>query len=108
MGVVAALPGSKRFASYAWFVLALNLAVIVWGALVRATGSGAGCGEHWPLWNGQVVPLAAQTATLIEFTHRISSGLVLISVAILAIWAFPAFPRGSRVRKGGALSLLFV
>ncbi len=46
----------RRFAAFAWGVLAYNVAVILWGALVRATGSGAGCGGHWPLCNGEVLP----------------------------------------------------
>src|SRR5262245_26233198 len=56
-----------RLTRFAWSVLAYNVAVILWGAYVRATGSGAGCGAHWPLCNGEVVPLAPQVATLIEF-----------------------------------------
>ena len=54
----------KRFA---WGVLGYNLAVILWGAYVRATGSGAGCGSHWPLCNGTIVQPSPTTATLIEF-----------------------------------------
>jgi heme A synthase len=41
-----------RLARFAWAVLVYNVAVILWGAYVRATGSGAGCGAHWPLCNG--------------------------------------------------------
>ena len=63
-----------KVARYAWAVLAYNVAVILWGAYVRATGSGAGCGAHWPLCNGEVVPRAAGVATLIEFSHRATSG----------------------------------
>ena len=48
----------NRFAYFAWAVVAYNLAVILWGAYVRASGSGAGCGSHWPLCNGEVVPRA--------------------------------------------------
>ena len=59
-----------KVARFAWAVLAYNVAVILWGAYVRATGSGAGCGAHWPLCNGEVVPRAAGVATLIEFSHR--------------------------------------
>ena len=53
-------------------MLAYNVAVILWGAYVRATGSGAGCGAHWPLCNGEVVPRAPGMATLIEFSHRMT------------------------------------
>ena len=65
----------NRLARYAWGVLGINLLVILWGAYVRATGSGAGCGSHWPLCNGEVVPRSAGLATLIEFTHRATSGV---------------------------------
>ena len=71
---------STKFAVYAWGVLAFNLLVVLWGAFVRATGSGAGCGNHWPTCNGDVVPRAPQLATLIEFTHRVTSGIALIAI----------------------------
>jgi heme A synthase len=96
------------FSRYAWGVLALCIGVVLWGAYVRATGSGAGCGGHWPLCNGEVVPRSPSTATLIEFTHRASSGLVFIAVLILLIWAFRAFPRRSPVRIAASLSMLFM
>ncbi len=98
---------SRRFTFYAWFVLALNIAVILWGAVVRATGSGAGCGEHWPLCNGQVIPPAPQLKTLIEFGHRLTSGVALICVVGLVIWAFRAYPRKHPVRRAAVLSLVF-
>ncbi len=98
----------NRFAIYAWIVLAYNLVVILWGAYVRATGSGAGCGSHWPLCNGEVIPRAPQLETLIEFTHRLSSGLALILVVGLFIWAWRAYPKGSPVRLGAGLSLFFI
>jgi heme a synthase len=97
-----------RFARFAWGVLAYNLVVIVWGAYVRATGSGAGCGSHWPLCNGDVVPRAPETATLIEFTHRATSGIALIAVVALYLWARRAYPRGDIVRTGALLSLVFI
>ena len=61
-----------RLTRFAWLVLAYNLLVILWGAVVRATGSGAGCGSHWPLCNGEVVPRSPSVATLIEITHRVT------------------------------------
>src|SRR5882672_3357184 len=74
--------------SFAWFTLAYNIAVVLWGAYVRATGSGAGCGSHWPLCNGEFLPATPQTQTVIEFTHRATSGLSLVLVAILLIWCW--------------------
>jgi heme a synthase len=94
-------------ARYCRFVLAYNLAVIVWGAYVRASGSGAGCGSHWPSCNGAVVPLRPSAATLVEYSHRVSSGLVLVLVAVLAVWAFRAAPKGHPLRRGAVLSLVF-
>lgn len=96
------------FTRYAWGVVAANLFVILWGALVRATGSGAGCGRHWPLCNGEVLPPDPATATLIEFTHRVTSGAALLLVIGLFWWSRRAFPRGHRARIAAGWSLLFI
>jgi heme A synthase len=96
------------FAKYSWGVLAYNLVVILWGAYVRASGSGAGCGSHWPLCNGEVIPRAPQVATIIEFAHRISSGLALLLVVIMLIWAFRRYPKGHSTRLGAGLSIFFI
>jgi heme A synthase len=99
---------ARRFARYAWTVLAFNVAVVLWGAFVRATGSGAGCGKHWPLCNGEMVPLLPGLNTIIEFTHRVTSGIDLALVALLVVWAFRTFPRYHAVRLGAALSGAFL
>lgn len=98
----------KRFATLAWGVLAYNLLVILWGAVVRATGSGAGCGSHWPLCQGEFVPRSPQVETLIEFSHRITSGLALLSVVLLLVWAVRTFPKGHFARKGAWAAMLFM
>jgi heme A synthase len=98
----------SRFAKFAWAVLIWNVIVVLWGAFVRATGSGAGCGNHWPLCNGQVVPAAPQVETLIELSHRLTSGVALIGVLILLIWAFRAYPRRHPVRWGAVVSAVFI
>ena len=100
--------GAARFATYAWGVLAFNVAVVLWGAYVRASGSGAGCGNHWPLCNGEVTPHSPKVATIIEFTHRAMTGLDTPLVALLAIWAFRAFPRRHAVRRAATLSAVFL
>src|SRR6266478_415247 len=94
-----------RFARYAWSALAFHLGVILWGAFVRASGSGAGCGQHWPLCNGQLFPRTPLTATIIEFSHRLTSGIAVVSVLVLVVWAFREFPRGYGVRGGALLAL---
>jgi heme A synthase len=97
-----------RLARFAWAVLAYNLAVIAWGAYVRATGSGAGCGAHWPLCNGEILPRGARVATLIEFSHRATSGLALLSVVALLIWTWRSCHRGHPARSGAALAMFFM
>ncbi len=79
---------SRSLPPFAWAVLVYNIAVILWGAIVRATSSGAGCGDHWPLCNGVALPVNPKLATVIEFTHRSMSGLSLIAVVVLAAWVF--------------------
>jgi heme A synthase len=97
-----------RYARFAWAVLGYNLLVVLWGAYVRASGSGAGCGSHWPLCNGVVVPRPEEVATLIEFTHRVTSGLALVAVAAMLLLAFRLYPKGHRVRKGAATTMAFM
>jgi heme A synthase len=99
--------GPGRFAAYAWLVLGYNLLVILWGAVVRATGSGAGCGEHWPFCQGRVFPHAQQIATLIEFAHRATSGIDVLLVVGLLVLAFRRYARGHAVRRYAAATGFF-
>ncbi|MBO0863129.1 MAG: COX15/CtaA family protein, partial [Chloracidobacterium sp.] len=97
-----------RFAKYLWFTLAFNLLVIVWGAYVRASRSGAGCGSHWPLCNGQVIPGSPAIKTIVEFSHRLSSGLALLLVAGALIWAYRAFAPKHRLRRYATAAMFFM
>lgn len=96
------------FKRFSWVSLALVVAVILWGAYVRASGSGAGCGSHWPTCNGEVVPHAPGSKTIIELTHRITSGLSAIMVLVQAAWATRLFPRGHRARASAAWGAVFM
>ena len=98
----------SRFAKYAWATLGYNLLVVMWGAFVRASGSGAGCGEHWPTCNGEVIPRSAAVETMIEFTHRATSGFALILTIGLVIAAHRAFQSGHRVRRAAHTTLGFM
>jgi heme A synthase len=97
-----------RFAKYAWFALVFNLLVIAWGAYVRASGSGAGCGSHWPLCNGEVIPDSPTVKTIVEFSHRLSSGLALLLVAGALVWAFRAYAPKHRLRRYAAAAMFFM
>jgi cytochrome c oxidase assembly protein subunit 15 len=98
----------RSFARFAWTVLAFNVAVILEGAFVRATGSGAGCGNHWPLCNGQFVFGSRSTATLIEFAHRSMTGIDTMMILGLVVWAFRLFPKGHAARFGVVLATVFM
>jgi len=91
----------------AWGVLAYFMVVIMWGGLVRATGAGAGCGNHWPLCNGTVMQHSASAETMIEFTHRITSGISLLAVIGLAIWTFRRTERSHLARIAAVASVAF-
>lgn len=89
-------------------MIVYTLFVILWGALVRATLSGAGCGDHWPLCNGEVVPLDPSVETLIELTHRITSGLAWIFALLFVVFARRVFAEGHLARRGAGWVLFFM
>jgi len=98
----------KALVQYAWGVVGYNVLVILWGALVRATGSGAGCGNHWPLCNGQVIPLSPSVHTVIEFTHRCMTGGSLFVVIGLLVWTFRATVKGQAARVLAVASVILL
>src|SRR5580698_1578693 len=110
-GAVTVPKGSTRLnvpralVQFAWFVVGYNVLVILWGALVRATGSGAGCGNHWPLCNGQVIPLSPRVDTIIEFTHRCMTGGSAFLVLGLLVWAFRGTAKGQAARLLAVVSM---
>jgi cytochrome c oxidase assembly protein subunit 15 len=94
---------------FAWGVLVYNVAVVLWGAVVRATSSGAGCGDHWPLCNGVVVQTHPRLATLIELAHRMTSGVTVIAILFLLVWIFRSTVAGhlARITVIAATVLIF-
>lgn len=98
----------RTFAVFAWLVLAYNIPVILWGAYVRVSFSGDGCGAHWPFCNGEVIPRKMATPMAIEFTHRMMTSLDSLAVIALCVWAFLSFPRRHVVRLFSILSLVFL
>jgi len=110
---LAAVPvGTNKMPSaalrrFAWAVLAYFIAVILWGALVRATGSGAGCGDHWPLCNGTVIQHSPRVDTIIELTHRVTSGLSFFTAVGLLVWTFAGTTRGHLARYASLAAVVF-
>jgi len=67
-------------------MLTAVVVVVSSGALVRATNSGAGCGESWPKCDQQLFPVPDSIEQLIEFTHRmLTSGLVIGGIALIVL-----------------------
>jgi cytochrome c oxidase assembly protein subunit 15 len=91
-------------ARFAWATLCFNVAVVLWGAFVRATGSGAGCGNRWPSCGGSVLGTSANAQTIVEFTHRMTSGVALLMVAILVLWCWRATSKGHWARYSALLA----
>lgn len=71
----------RRLAMVALF---LGFAQVVFGAIVRITGSGLGCGDHWPDCYGSFTPAHRGVALLIEISHRY--GAAALSIAVLALF----------------------
>lgn len=100
-------PSRIRGAWLAKAALFYTLFVILFGALVRVTGSGAGCGQHWPTCHGEIAHLPRSLETLIELTHRVTSGLSLVLVVALVV-VVRQLPPGHLARRGAWFSLIFL
>ncbi len=90
---------SSTTARFAWAALVINIVTVLGGALVRATGSGAGCGENWPTCNGAILPGLSSVHTQIEFSHRLTSGLALLSVVVLFVSVYRNYKKNSQARR---------
>lgn len=73
---------ANRFAWLAFITAACTYGLIVFGGVVRITGSGMGCGDDWPLCNGRLIP-PLDFQTLIEYGHRLAA--LLVSALVLAV-----------------------
>ncbi len=97
----------KQFKTYAWLFLVYLIAVILFGAWVRITHSGAGCGDHWPTCHGEIIPFEPSTETMIEYTHRITSGFCGILGLILIGWAYRLYGVG-RIFWASIVTMVFI
>ena len=101
-------PAVRAFRAFALFVLVYTIGVIVFGAWVRVTGSGAGCGQHWPTCEGEIIPRSLSAEKLIEFSHRITSGLCMPFVLTMWVWARRIFPKGHLARPWSFWTVVFM
>jgi heme a synthase len=107
--ITTAATPNRTLARFAWCVLGYFILVVLWGAIVRTTNSGGGCGAHWPLCNGYVNPLHhPRLATIIEFAHRQSTTVATCLTIALTLWTFRATPSGHRARKAALWSIFFL
>lgn len=90
-----------------WTIVAYTVLIILWGAWVRLSGSGDGCGDHWPLCNGEMLPTERVTKTWIEYSHRISTALYGIVVLLQIWWTRKHFKPQHPARFWALATLLF-
>ena len=98
----------RGFSRFAWAVLLYNIPVILWGAYVRISFSGDGCGADWPFCAGHMVPRNMARPMAIEYTHRMMTTLDLLLTGILLAWAFRAYPKAHAVRRYASWSAVFL
>ncbi|MCB0390860.1 MAG: COX15/CtaA family protein [Bdellovibrionales bacterium] len=89
----------EYFQKFSAAMVAYSLFVILWGAFVRISNSGDGCGKSWPLCHNSIIPSTKHLPTWIEYGHRLTSGIYGILILFLVITAFASFPKKHFVRK---------
>jgi heme A synthase len=83
---------------FAYLALLLGFAQIIFGAIVRITGSGLGCGDHWPDCYGSFTPSGNAPNLLVEISHRYGAAALSLAIIALAISAW--MKRGERGVSG--------
>lgn len=96
------------FKKVSFALLIYTILVILWGAWVRISHSGDGCGDSWPLCHGQIIPEAQQGKTWVEFGHRLMSGLFGILVVLIWFKAKSLYKKGEFTRKAAFATLAFM
>jgi cytochrome c oxidase assembly protein subunit 15 len=106
----ASLNPSKQIQFKRWtlFLLIYTVLVILWGAWVRISHSGDGCGDTWPLCNGLLIPEAQRGKTWVEFGHRLMSGVYGILVVYLWFKSRKIFSKTEFARRAAFATLVFM
>ncbi|MEM7800655.1 MAG: COX15/CtaA family protein [Chloroflexota bacterium] len=95
-------------AKFSWIIVIYTIFIILWGAVVRATGSGAGCGSHWPTCHGEIIPRPEAMETIIEFTHRLTSAILGPLIIGMLVWCWRSLGRRAAATKAAIWSLVLV
>ena len=98
----------NRFSRFSWFLLVWTVLVIAFGTVVRATNSGAGCGKFWPLCGEDLIPTFDVFHTIVEFTHRMMSGSLILMVFALTFWGNQLYRQDPTRKRMVWLVLFFV
>lgn len=98
---------SQKFTIYLKYLIVYTLIVILWGAWVRISHSGDGCGDTWPLCKGVLIPEAERGKTWVEYLHRLTSGIFGIAILVMYLRARKIFSSDHLARRWALLSLIF-
>ena len=93
----------KTLRRYSLFAFAVACAHLIFGAIVRISGSGMGCGDHWPRCYGSFFPPLNRPDLIIEVSHRYLASILLLSLIGLAV---AAYRRRAEPGVGGAGGVL--
>ena len=100
------MSATRTFRWLAWTAALSAFGLIVLGGVVRITGSGMGCGDHWPKCNGEWFPSVDNLPLLIEWAHRWGGALVSFLVLALAVFAWLRLRHAPRLRHPATVGLL--
>ncbi len=98
---------NRRLQSWGFVLLGYTVFVLLFGAAVRVTGSGAGCGQHWPTCQGEIAHLPKTLGTAIEYGHRMTSGLLLLAAIAFAVLLRRRLPRGHLAVRAAVFGVVF-
>jgi cytochrome c oxidase assembly protein subunit 15 len=98
---------NRTLKSLGVFTSFIMLLVLIGGALVTKTGSGMGCGRQWPLCNGKFLP-ALTPESIIEWSHRMASGISIIVVLSLVVWTWIKLGHKRETKVLGITSIVFL
>ena len=98
----------SQYKQFAFGLLVYTILVIIWGAWVRISHSGDGCGDTWPLCHGQLIPEAQRGKTWVEYGHRLMSGIYGWVVLYFYWVARKLYPKDHFARKAALATLIFM